>query len=180
MVDKVGCQAVIEPDMANLTEYVVSRWYRAPEITLFKGRYGKAQDIWAAGCTFAEMIRGTPLFPGTTDILEQFQVIVDVLGKPSAEDLDYPLTAYMMKYMTSLDSKEIGLESSLLPLHPNEVSSDKVHPDLLELLKNMLKFNPHHRITSTQACQLPIFVGISSRDLHFQSNTRALRTLAKH
>eukprot|EP01041_Mallomonas_annulata_P001993 gene1993-3875_t len=160
-------------DDTKLTEYVVSRWYRAPEITLTPGQYCKGQDVWAAACTFAEMIIRDPLFQGNSSV-HQIQVIVDILGKPSAEDLDFEMGYRARKFTSVLYSKEIGLESSLLP------GVNEVHPDLLELLKNMLKFNPHHRITSTQACQLPIFVGISSRDLHFQSNTRALRTLAKH
>eukprot|EP01041_Mallomonas_annulata_P002164 gene2164-4212_t len=150
LVDKQSCNAILDHNQNNLTCQVVSLWYRAPCVTLCKGRYGKAQDIWAAGCTFAEMITREPLFPGTTD-LNQLQVIVDVLGKLSDENLDFEMSERGRRFIVSLDSKEIGLESSLLP------GVNEVHPDLLELLKNMLRFNPHHRITSTQACQLPLF-----------------------
>eukprot|EP01041_Mallomonas_annulata_P003843 gene3843-7659_t len=150
MVDKDSCQAVIEPGQQSLTSCVVTLPYRAPCVALSHGRYGKAQDIWATGCTFAEMITRCLLFPGDTDV-KLLQSIVDVLGKPSDEDLDFEMSERGRRFIISLDSKEIGLESSLLP------GVNEVHPDLLGLLKNMLRFNPHHRITSTQACQLPLF-----------------------
>jgi serine/threonine protein kinase len=48
----------------DLTEYVVTRFYRAPEIMLSSHEYTKAVDIWSAGCSFAEIISGKILFPG--------------------------------------------------------------------------------------------------------------------
>lgn len=47
-----------------LTEYVVTRWYRAPEIMLYPSRYTSAIDLWSIGCIFGEMLLGTTLFPG--------------------------------------------------------------------------------------------------------------------
>lgn len=47
------------------TEYVVTRWYRAPEVILNASEYTKALDIWSIGCIFAELLGRTPLFPGT-------------------------------------------------------------------------------------------------------------------
>ncbi len=47
-----------------LTEYVATRWYRAPEIMLNSKGYTHAIDVWSVGCIFAEMIDGRPLFPG--------------------------------------------------------------------------------------------------------------------
>lgn len=46
------------------TEYVVTRWYRAPEVILNASAYTKALDIWSIGCIFAELLGRTPLFPG--------------------------------------------------------------------------------------------------------------------
>jgi serine/threonine protein kinase len=51
----------------DLTEYVVTRWYRAPEIMLSSCNYTKAVDVWSAGCIMAEMLMRKPLFPGTFD-----------------------------------------------------------------------------------------------------------------
>lgn len=48
----------------DLTEYVVTRFYRAPEIMLSSHEYSKAVDVWSIGCSFAEVISGKVLFPG--------------------------------------------------------------------------------------------------------------------
>lgn len=46
------------------TEYVITRWYRAPEVILNASEYSKAVDIWSIGCILAELIGRNPLFPG--------------------------------------------------------------------------------------------------------------------
>ena len=58
----------------NLTNYVGSRWYRAPEVLGNGNKYDFASDIWALGCTFAEFVCGTPLFPGETE-----QEVLDII-----------------------------------------------------------------------------------------------------
>ena len=60
------CKSVDEPVV--LTEYVATRWYRAPEILLGSQKYSKAVDMWSVGCIYAEMIIGKPLFPGTSTL----------------------------------------------------------------------------------------------------------------
>ena len=70
------------------TEYVVTRWYRAPEVILNASEYTKAVDIWSIGCIFAELFGRQPLFPGE-DFLDQVQRIISVLGTPSSEDMKY-------------------------------------------------------------------------------------------
>ncbi|KAF9407129.1 hypothetical protein HW555_012731 [Spodoptera exigua] len=57
------------------TEYVATRWYRAPELLVAEHRYGPEVDIWAIGCLFAEMLTGDPLFPGDSDI-DQLALII--------------------------------------------------------------------------------------------------------
>ena len=47
-----------------MTEYVVTRWYRAPEVILNASHYTNALDVWSIGCIFAELIGRAPLFPG--------------------------------------------------------------------------------------------------------------------
>nr|XP_022917148.1 cyclin-dependent kinase-like 4 [Onthophagus taurus]XP_022917149.1 cyclin-dependent kinase-like 4 [Onthophagus taurus]XP_022917150.1 cyclin-dependent kinase-like 4 [Onthophagus taurus] len=65
------------------TEYVATRWYRAPELLVGEQQYGSAVDIWAIGCLFAEMMTGDPLFPGDSDI-DQLYLIIKLIGKPCA------------------------------------------------------------------------------------------------
>lgn len=56
--------AKVDHQCPVLTEYVATRWYRAPEILLGANEYSKAVDMWSLGCILAEMILGKPIFPG--------------------------------------------------------------------------------------------------------------------
>ena len=73
----------VEAQESELTEYVVTRWYRAPEIMLATQAYSKAIDVWAVGCIMAELISKKPLFPGD-DYIHQLKLIVDTLGMSAA------------------------------------------------------------------------------------------------
>jgi serine/threonine protein kinase len=64
-----------------MTEYVVTRWYRAPELILTRS-YNSSIDIWAAGCILAEMLGRKPVFPGK-DYVDQLQVICKLIGTPA-------------------------------------------------------------------------------------------------
>jgi len=67
------------------TDYIGTRWYRAPECILRDGAYSSPVDVWAAGLVFAELVRGAPVFRGKTSIDQLYQIL-QVLGKPSAGD----------------------------------------------------------------------------------------------
>ncbi len=64
-----------------ITDYVTTRWYRAPEILAGWTQYGSAIDMWAVGCIIAELFRRIPLFPGK-DSNKQLEVIFNIVGKP--------------------------------------------------------------------------------------------------
>ena len=83
-----GLARGVEGNNMELTEYVVTRWYRAPEIMLSCQEYTKAIDIWSVGCIFAELLGRKPLFPGD-DYIHQLQIISDVIGTASDEDLKF-------------------------------------------------------------------------------------------
>lgn len=70
-----------------LTDYITTRWYRAPEVLLSWKKYSKAIDMWSVGCILAEMLTRTPLFPGQEQE-EQVQMIIDLLGFPTDEELE--------------------------------------------------------------------------------------------
>lgn len=74
-----GLARIQNPEM---TGYVATRYYRAPEIMLTWRKYDAEVDIWSAACIFAEMIEGKPLFPGK-DHVHQFSMITELLGTPS-------------------------------------------------------------------------------------------------
>ncbi|XP_028920028.1 mitogen-activated protein kinase 15 isoform X2 [Ornithorhynchus anatinus] len=75
-----------EPGSPALTEYVATRWYRAPEILLSSPRYTPGVDMWSIGCILGEMLLGKPLFPGTSTI-NQLEHILRVIPVPSHQDL---------------------------------------------------------------------------------------------
>ncbi|KAF2358090.1 Protein kinase domain, partial [Trinorchestia longiramus] len=64
----------------SYTDYVATRWYRAPELLVGDTKYGAPVDVWAVGCVMAEMIRGEALWPGKSD-LDQLHIIKKTLGK---------------------------------------------------------------------------------------------------
>lgn len=71
------------PTTIYWTDYVATRWYRAPELCgSFFARYSPAIDIWSVGCIFAEILLGKPLFPGR-NVVQQLELITDLLGTPS-------------------------------------------------------------------------------------------------
>ena len=65
-----------------MSEYVTTRWYRAPEVLLTSGQYGPELDIWSIGCIFAELVLRKPLFPGKST-LNQLSVINEKIGSPT-------------------------------------------------------------------------------------------------
>jgi mitogen-activated protein kinase 15 len=69
-----------------LTDYVATRWYRAPEILLGSNLYTKAVDVWSAGCILGEIIMGKPIFPGTST-LNQVEKVIKMIGHPTKEDV---------------------------------------------------------------------------------------------
>jgi len=76
---------IIENSDQRLTEYVSTRWYRAPELIVGSNHYNKAVDIWALGCIISELLSGQPLFPGETDY-QTLAFIIKTLGNHLTDD----------------------------------------------------------------------------------------------
>jgi len=68
-----------------MTEYVATRWYRAPEIMISWKSYTETVDVWSIGCIFAELCQRRPLFPGK-DYLHQMKLVLDVIGEPNSAE----------------------------------------------------------------------------------------------
>ncbi|KAM4631369.1 mitogen-activated protein kinase 15 [Polymixia lowei] len=138
----------IQEDTGNptLTEYVATRWYRAPEILLGSTRYTKGVDMWSIGCILGEMLLGKALFPGTSTI-NQVEKIMSVIPHPSPEDILSIKSEYGASVIQRMLLKpQVPLEDLLQPSAP---------PDALDLLRQLLAFNPDKRLTAEQALQHP-------------------------
>ncbi|ETV86594.1 CMGC/MAPK protein kinase [Aphanomyces astaci] len=151
-----GLARGVEPDEDNmeLTEYVVTRWYRAPEIMLSTKEYTKAIDIWSTGCIFAELLGRKPMFPGD-DYIHQLQIICDKLGTPTEDELHFVTSEKARRFMKSQPNKpKIPLDR----LFPN------VKPNALDLLDKMLVFDPSKRISVEEALQHPYLESLHNSD----------------
>ncbi|KAG8460513.1 hypothetical protein KFE25_013163 [Diacronema lutheri] len=131
-----------EPDF--LTEYVVTRWYRAPEVVLSSGAYAKAIDVWSCGCILAELLVRKPLFPGN-DHVGQLNCILDLLGTPTAEECSH-LPDKARRYILALPPKP--------PRPLAEVFPGATAP-ALDLLASLLRFDPRRRCTVEEALAHP-------------------------
>ena len=126
-----------------MTDYVATRWYRAPEILLGSTRYGVQADMWSVGCIFGELLGGKPMFPGTST-LSQINKVLEVTGKPSKEDID-SINSELAEVM--LENVVVNKTKSLKALYP------KATEDELDLLSKLLQFNPHKRIDVNKALE---------------------------
>jgi serine/threonine protein kinase len=135
-----------------LTEYVVTRWYRAPEVMLACQEYSKSIDIWAVGCIWGEILATKPLFQGD-DYLHQLRVITSILGSPSEADLDFVKGSRARAFMAKL---------SVVPRREWGEVFPSADPVGLDLLGKMLIFNPSKRITAEEALEHPYFASLHS------------------
>jgi mitogen-activated protein kinase 1/3 len=141
-----------------MTEYVATRWYRAPEImrmsspsetgwkahargaVTFK-QYTKAIDVWSVGCILAEMLSGRPLFPGR-DYHHQLTLILDVLGTPTLDEFYAINSRRSRDYLRALPFKK---KRSFATLFPNASAL------AVDFLTRTLTFDPKKRITVEEA-----------------------------
>ncbi|CCW71402.1 unnamed protein product [Phytomonas sp. Hart1] len=83
-----GLSRSIDVPLADLTDYVITRWYRPPELLLENTNYTTAVDIWSVGCIFAEMYNRRPVFPGR-NTMDQLRLIAQHVGKPPASIVEH-------------------------------------------------------------------------------------------
>jgi len=128
-----------------MTEYVATRWYRAPEIMLSFANYSSTIDIWSIGCILAELLGGKPIFKGR-DYVDQLNQILHYLGTPSEDTLRRVGSPRAQDYIRSLPIRPRIPFSNLYP-HAN--------PQAIDLLTRMLCFDPAKRVTCDEALSHP-------------------------
>ena len=129
LADMGSCRGVLAKP--PYTEYIATRWYRAPECLLTDGNYTYKMDVWSVGCVFFEMLANYPLFPGTNEV-DQLAKIHDVLGTPSQKVLDK-----IRKHSRATDVNFPKKTGAGLESHLPFVSSD-----CIDLLYGMLLYDP--------------------------------------
>ncbi|KAG8074693.1 hypothetical protein GUJ93_ZPchr0006g42584 [Zizania palustris] len=141
------------PSAIFWTDYVATRWYRAPELCgSFFSKYTPAIDIWSIGCIFAELLTGRPLFPGK-NVVHQLDIITDILGTPSSETLSRIRNEKARRYLSCMRKK-----------HPVPFSQKFRHADplALRLLERLLAFDPKDRPSAEEALADPYFASLSN------------------
>ena len=133
-----------------MTEYVVTRWYRAPELLLSCAEYTSAIDVWSVGCIFAELLGRKPLFPGK-DYVHQLNLIARVAGTPAEHETGFVQSEKARRYLHALPRFE-------------RVDFKTVYPDAaveaVDLIDKMLAFDPSKRITVAQALAHPYLASL--------------------
>ena len=140
----------------ELTEYVVTRWYRAPEIMCSHQDYNEKIDVWSVGTILAEMIRRKPLFAGD-HYIHQLNLIFELIGTPrSSTDLECISNVKALKYIQKLSPKQSKNFDKYFGV--NHGASAKA----VNLLKKMLVFNPNKRISVADALKHPYFKALQN------------------
>ncbi|XGW31476.1 hypothetical protein V3C99_009996 [Haemonchus contortus] len=147
-VNEIGEVKILDFGLARtadheMTGYVATRWYRAPEIMLNWMHYTQTVDVWSVGCILAELVSGKPMFPGD-DHIDQLTRIMGVVGTPSCDFLSKIQSEEARNYIKNLPWMPRVDFFTLLP----DASADAV-----DLLGHMLALDPDDRISVTEALE---------------------------
>eukprot|EP01004_Peranema_trichophorum_P006483 NODE_5302_length_1034_cov_34.074643_g4737_i0.p1 GENE.NODE_5302_length_1034_cov_34.074643_g4737_i0~~NODE_5302_length_1034_cov_34.074643_g4737_i0.p1 ORF type:complete len:286 (-),score=47.74 NODE_5302_length_1034_cov_34.074643_g4737_i0:175-942(-) len=142
--------------LQELTDYVVTRWYRAPELLLMSTQYTPAIDIWSCGCIFAELMNRRPIFNGR-DYLNQLQIITDALGTPSEHETSAWLqNTEALRYLRKIPPKAPRPIEQLVPKLTNPVAQD--------FFRRMLMFSPFQRPSAEELLAHPYLASLHDPD----------------
>ncbi|KAF7232529.1 hypothetical protein EG68_08505 [Paragonimus skrjabini miyazakii] len=131
----------------EMSGYIATRWYRAPEVMLKWRHYNELVDIWSVGCIMAELRLRHPLFAGQTPI-DQIRRIMSLLGKPDEECMSQITSDGARSFIDQLPASKPADLHQYFSAFPE---------DGIDLLKNLLHLNPDKRFTAAQALAHPYF-----------------------
>ncbi|RDD39953.1 Cyclin-dependent kinase 2 [Trichoplax sp. H2] len=160
LIDSTGTLKLADFGLARIfglpvrqyTHEVITLWYRAPEILLGSTYYSTPVDIWSIGCIFVEMINRRPLFAGDSEIDQLFRVF-RTLGTP--DEITWPGVSEMSDYKSTFPKWPSRDLNSVIYSHDE---------DCVDLIKQMLVYEPNGRISARLALQHPYFRDVLSPD----------------
>ncbi|KAK4704136.1 cell division cycle 2-like, partial [Phenoliferia sp. Uapishka_3] len=133
--------------LGDMTQLVVTLWYRSPELLLGATEYSTAVDMWSIGCIFGELILKEPLLPGKGEI-DQVSKIFKLLGRPTEE--------IWPGFSKLPNAKSFNL-SSAQPFSNLRQTFRYTTSHGLDLLSQLLAYDPEKRISAEQALKHPYF-----------------------
>ena len=150
-----GFARLISGNSEKLTDYVATRWYRAPELLISQGEYGPEVDYWAIGCIMGELVDGNPLFPGENE-LDQIHCIQKVLGNLTEKQQDtfYSNPIFQGKNLLNITKPET-LERKYF---------GKFNKQAIMFLKGLLELDPKKRLNGVSVFQHPYFAKLVNND----------------
>ncbi|KAI6176185.1 Mitogen-activated protein kinase [Aphelenchoides bicaudatus] len=131
----------------EMTGYVATRWYRAPEIMLNWMRYTQTVDVWSVGCIMAELITGRTLFPGA-DHIDQLTRIMNVCGTPSEDFLARISSEEARNYIRNVPSMQ---------RKDFKIFFANATPEAIDFLERTLNLDPDLRPNAAEAMEHPYF-----------------------
>jgi len=137
------------------TEYISTRWYRAPECLLTDGYYSYKMDMFAAGCVWFEVMALFPLFPGQNE-MDQLVKIHNVLGTPSSDLISRKFKTNGTHNPSDFNEPVKGTGLERLCPHAST--------EFFDLLYKLLKYDPDERILARQALKDPYFRDLRESD----------------
>lgn len=144
-----------------MTDYVATRWYRAPEILLGSTTYGFGVDMWGLGCILGEILMAKPIFPGSSTI-NQLETIMEVTGQPG-DLLMKEISPFATAMMESVSFRQLptysGAQTIAAANEPTakrwQVKFPSASPDALNLLYQLLHIDHNKRIDAVKALEHP-------------------------
>ncbi|CAH8435293.1 unnamed protein product [Schistosoma margrebowiei] len=142
------------------TDYVATRWYRAPELLVGDTQYGTPVDIWAIGCVVAEMLTSLPLWPGRSD-LDQLHLITQTLGDlvPRHREI-FEKNCFFKGYKLIVPENRKDLGEKFTSLQPPITSKE------LNFLQSCLSMDPTERLNSEALLKHP-YMEMHGRHPHY-------------
>jgi len=129
-----------------LTDYVATRWYRAPEILLGSTDYTAAVDVWSVGCIIGELYLGKAIFPGLSTI-NQLSRIMEYTGRPSSEDIEVIKSSFASTMLATMPETEQREWEAIFPTGAPS--------DCIDILCKSLEFSPNKRINILASLEHP-------------------------